>query len=977
MKNLKNLKNLCELGVEKTLQELNSNVSIGLTTSEAYLRLKKYGSNELVEPLRSLGEILWEQVSATLVIVLIVSAVITPIFGDYREALGIIAMIILICCLGFTQEYRAQKAILTLKKLSIPNVKTLRDGYIQQISARDLVPGDIIHLDTEDIVPADCQLIESQDLRVEESAISGICAGTSQIVDKYAHQDICKTEGSRDNLGLAEGASIIYKNSVVIYGQAKAIVTQTGMNTEFGRVMIRNATKPKLTPLQLRLNQLGRTLTIAVLAIVGLILILGLIRGEDPKLMLLTAITLVVAALPEGLPAVVTITLALGASSLLKQRTLVRNLGAVETLGCVTVIGSGKTGTLTENRMSVTVLDVAGYRLDLTTYINSCSSTQKTQQPFLLCQPPALSLLLASGALCNDALIEFDQKEPRCFQTIGDPTEAALLMAAAQQGIWKNDLETSLPRLRQVQCHRSQIMTTIHKLPNSSKVPCALEALWRLCREQNTSDIAFSKGQVSSLLDISTHIWVNGRVKPLNELWRKHITNNYKQLIQSGLRVTGVAFKPLVSSEEWEDVENLIFIGLVGMNDPARPQVRDAVVSCQRAGIRPVMITGDHPLTARTIAKEVNITTNNRVITGAQISNLSSHKFIHALESVSVYAQTSPADKLAIVESLQRNGHVVAMTGDGINDAPTLRIADIGIAMGIRGTDAAKEAADIVLLDDNFASIVAAIKQGRVIYDNIRKFIKYLLSSNIGELLVMLIAPFVGMPLPLLPLQILWINLVTDGLPAFALSWEPAEHNIMNRPPFPNNENIFSRGLGKDIVWIGLLLGAVSLGIGYLYFSTGATNWQTMLFTVLTLSQMGNALAIRSETDSLFKIGLSSNKPLLIAVALTFVMQLAVVYVPLFEQVFSTKPLSAIDLILCLGLSSVVFWTIELKKLYNRHQQHNPQSSAARYQQVKTDNSLVTPHRRVLAKRIKQRRRVNTPHSEYITASKYQSQSQK
>ncbi|RUT05748.1 hypothetical protein DSM106972_037550 [Dulcicalothrix desertica PCC 7102] len=658
------MSNLCELDVTQILQKLHSNAFDGLTTSEANLRLKKYGNNEQVEQLRSIKQIFWEQISATLVIVLILSAVITPIFGDYKEAVGIIAMIVLICCLGFTQEYRAQKAIITLKKLSVPDVKVLRDGYIQKISALHLVPGDIIYLETEDIVPADCQVLESQNFRVEESA------------------DVIYT-------------SSIYKSSVVICGQAKAIVTETGVNTKFGCIT-NHTTATSPTSLQLRLEKLGRILTIVVFSVVGIILAFGLLRGEDPKLMFLTAITLVVAALPEGLPAAIAIALALGARSLLKRRILVRNLSCVETLGFVTIIGSGKTG----------------------------------------------------------------------------------------------------------------------------------------------------------------------------------------------------------------------------MNNSARPEVRSAVVNCKRAGIRPIMITPEHPLRAIHIAKEVNINTKARVVTGSQFNDLLKNKSTYRLKKVSVYASVSPTEKLAIVESLKRRRHVVAITGNGIDDIPTFHTADIGIAMGLRGTDVVKEAADIVLLDDNFASIVAAVKQGRVIYDNIRKFIKYLLSSNIGELLVMLIAPFLGMPLPLLPMQILWINLATDGLPALALSLEPPERNIMNRSPYPHDENIFSRGMGKDILWIGLLLGTVSLATGYIYFKSGAANWQTMLLTVLTLSQMGNALATRAERESLFKIGLFSNKPLLMAVALTLFMQLVIIYVPEFARIFSTTPLSATDLIVCLGLSSIVFWSTELKKCF-------------------------------------------------------------
>ncbi len=404
----------------------------------------------------------------------------------------------------------------------------------------------------------------------------------------------------------------------------------------------------------------------------------------------------------------------------------------------------------------------------------------------------------------------------------------------------------------------------------------------------------------------------------------------------------GTAFRPLRSPDEWEDVEQeLIFIGMVGMNDPARPEVRDAVLTCKRAGIRPVMITGDHPLTAKYIATEVNIATDNRILTSDELSQLPTEELLYILDDISVYARVSPEHKFEIVQTLQRRGHIVAMTGDGVNDAPALKGADIGVAMGIRGTDVAKEAADMVLLDDNFATLVAAVKEGRVIYDNIRKFIKYLLSSNVGELWVMLLAPFLGMPLPLLPLQILWINLTTDGLPALALGVEPAERDTMNRLPYPPNENIFGRGMGRDIIWIGILMGMVSLGTGFCYWKIGNSNWQTMLFTTLTLAQMGNALAIRSERDSLFKIGLLSNKPMLGAVTLTLVLQIAVVYVPFFQKLFSTIPLSAVDLVICLAVSSIVFWAVELEKwLLRRSKPHTklhlvPETDDGNYAQAR------------------------------------------
>ncbi len=914
------MSNWYKLDVQEVLQRLGSDASFGLSTSEASRRQQQHGCNELIEQgLRTPLQILWEQVTATLVVILIVAAIASGFLGDYKDAVGIIAIVVLIAVLGFSQEYQAQKAIATLKKLSLPDVKVLRDGRWQEISARDLVPGDIIQLDAEDIVPADCRIIESVGLRIQETILTGVSEPTDKEPQTLSQPD----------LQLSDRHNIVYMGTVVTYGQGQAIVTETGMKTEMGRVAsMVQALEPEPTPLQKRLDELGRGLAIASLALVVVILVLGMLRGEDWKIMLLTAITLVVAALPEGLPAVVTIALALGARQMLKRRALIRNLPAVETLGSVSVICSGKTGTLTENRMTVTVLDVAGQRIDLTTRMRACIGEKNQDRPFLLCQPPAISLLLAAGTLCNNALLEPDTEEPRYLRTVGDPTEGALVMAAAQQGLWKADLEYLIPRVGEVDYDsRRQRMSTIHKFPTiPSRIPCALETIWHWSEKiGGMSYIVFTKGTVNSLLDICSHIWINGQARPLTEIWHRHLSVTCSQLTKNGLRVMGAAFRPLQSADQWEDVEQeLIFIGMVGMNDPARPEVRDAVLTCKRAGIRPVMITGDHPLTARFIAREVGITTDNQTITSEDLSQFSVEELRCTLNDTSVYARVSSEHKFDLVQTLQQQGHIVAMTGDGINDAPALKGANIGVAMGIRGTDVAKEAADMVLLDDNFATLVAAVKEGRVIYDNIRKFIKYLLSSNVGELWVMLLAPFLGMPLPLLPLQILWINLTTDGLPALALGVEPAERDTMNRPPYPPNENIFSRGMGRDIIWIGILMGCISLAMGFFYWKTGSPAWQTILFTTLTLSQMGNALAVRSERDSLFTIGLMSNKALLGSVALTLGLQIAVLYVPFFQKLFNTIPLSALDLVICLAVSSLVFWCVELEKwLLRRSNDHS------------------------------------------------------
>jgi Ca2+-transporting ATPase len=902
-----------QLEVEDVLQRLGSDASYGLTAAEVARRLKEWGYNELNnQGIKGSWRILWEQLTDTLVLILLISAVISGFLGDYKDATGILAIVLLIALLGFSQEYRAEKAIVALKKLSSPTAKVRRCGSVQEMSARYLVPGDIIFLEAGDLVPADCRLLQCLGLRVQEAALTG----ESQPVNK----DPEALSGA--DLMLGERHNTLYMGTAVTYGRGEAVVAATGLGTELGKIsaMVR-AVEVEPTPLQKRLHQLVRVLAIASIALVALILVLGLLRGENVQLMFLTAITLVVAALPEGLPAVVTIALALGAQKMLKRRALIRKLPAVEALGSVTAICSGKTGTLTENRLTVTILDVAGHRLDLTAGLRGyCPLPGMAEgQPLLLSQPPALSLLLAGGTLCSDAQLEPSPDEPRCFQAVGDPAEGAVVMAAAREGLWKAELEQSLPRLAQVPFdNRRQRMTTAHRFPNPHALPVALETVWHWSRAVGGLDyITFTKGKVGSLLEVSSQVWVDGGAKKLDGNWQKRISASYHQLAQKGLRVVGVAFRllPAYPSGGWEDWErDLTFIGLVGMTDPARPEARAAIETCKAAGIRPIMITGDHPLTAWHLARELDIAIDHHLLTGEELKHLSDEELASAVATVSVYARVSPQDKFRIVQALQKQGHLVAMTGDGINDAPALKAADIGVAMGIGGTDVAKEAADMVLLDDNFATIVAAVKEGRVIYDNIRKFIKYLLSSNVGELWVMLLAPFLGMPLPLLPLQILWINLTTDGLPALALGVEPAERGIMSRPPYPPNENIFARGMGCFILWIGLLMGLVSLATGYWYWRAGNLGWQTMLFTVLTLSQMGNALAIRSERDSLFRLGLFSNKPLLGSVILTLGLQLAVIYVPFLQELFTTTALGVGDLAVSLALSALVFWAVELEK---------------------------------------------------------------
>lgn len=910
-----------QLPVAEVIHRSASHAESGLDPAEAANRLEKYGPNELVErgginP----WKILLEQLTEVMVIILMIAAVLSAFLGDLKDAVAILAIVILNAFLGFRQEYQAEKAMAALKKLAVPTVRVRRGGHVQEISARELVPGDVVLLEAGNLVPADGRVLESINLRVQEAALTG----ESEPVSKESEE---MTEGE---IPLAERRNMVYMGTVVSYGRGHAMVTATGMKTQLGSIAeLMQSAGQESTPLQKRLSQLGKGLAIAAFALVGVVFVLGLLRGEDPKELFLTSISIAVAAVPEGLPAVVTIALALGARRMLNRKALIRKLPAVETLGSVTVICSDKTGTLTENRMSVTVLDIAGHRIDLTEenqrenlfwHSSPCQVTEPSkQQTNILCESPALALLLAGGALCNDAILECEEEDPERYHVVGDPTEGALVIAAARMGLAKETLETILPRLaEQPFDSERKRMSTIHRVPPGKEgLPEALSGIWGWSGWQGDFPyLVITKGAMDGLLEISNQVWSDDRAEPLSPGWRRRIEEANTRLAQSGMRVLGVAVRPLEtlpgSQENLE--EDLIFIGLVGMIDPARPEVKDAVRICQQAGIRPIMITGDHPLTARYIAQELGISQSGKVLTGQDLDRLSDQELEAAAPEVSVYARVSPEHKLKIVQALQDRGQIAAMTGDGVNDAPALRKADIGVAMGITGTDVSKEAADMVLLDDNFATIVAAVEEGRVIYDNIRKFVKYVISSNAAEIWVMLFAPFLGMPLALLPLQILWINLVTDGLPGLALSFEPPERNTMQRPPYPPGESIFARGVGRDIIWVGVLMGILSLLVGFWYWRMGNPAWQTMVFTTLVFSEMGFVMAVRSGRESLFSIGLFSNRTLLGAVVLTILLQLVVVYIPIFQDLFRTQPLPLVDLGIAFGLSLVLFAAVELQK---------------------------------------------------------------
>ncbi|MCA9924747.1 MAG: cation-translocating P-type ATPase, partial [Anaerolineales bacterium] len=780
--------------------------------------------------------------------------------------------------------------------------------------------GDIVFLEAGNLVPADGRLVESVNLKVEEAALTGESEPVDKKVDRLTQRDL--TLGDRLNM--------VFMGTVVTYGRGTAVITETGMKTELGNIAeLIQSVEQGQTPLQRRLEELGKQLAWAALGIILIVIVLGFfIRDPNTpimdtiELLLLTGISMAVAAIPEGLAAVVTITLALGSQRMLKRNALIRKLPAVETLGSVTVICSDKTGTLTENRMTVTVLDIAGDSQRIEAIMDEKGTIIEHDAPELDPQfapeDRALSLLVKAGALCNDAVLETGPRGTE--RAIGDPTEGALVMAAAKLGFDKGDLDSRWPRVGEIPfTSERKRMTTIHRVDIDRD---KTTAPWR-----DAPYVAFSKGAVDSLLDVTNHVWVGDDLVPLDAEMRERIEQANATLAQQGQRVLGVAFRALYSPDFTDETAvetDEVFVGLVAMIDPPRVEVKDAVARAQTAGIRSMMITGDHPLTAQHIAKDLLITDNDKNLTGYELAKMSVADLKQDVETVSVYARVSPEHKLNIVTALQEKGHIVAMTGDGVNDAPALKKAEIGVAMGITGTDVSKEAADMVLLDDNFATIVAAVEEGRTIFDNIRKFIKYTLSSNTGELIVMLLSPFLGMPLALVPLQILWINLVTDGLPGLALAVEESERGIMKRPPFHPKESIFSRGMGKRILWIGFLMGIVSLGVGYIYWLRDPNGpWQTMVFTTLTLAQMGNALAIRSNIDSIFYIGLFSNKLMLAAVLITFVLQLALIYIPFLQNFFSTEALMLQDLLLALIASSVVFVVVEIEKWVRRQRGEN------------------------------------------------------
>ncbi len=882
------------LPVDETLRQLETDVETGLAETEAQDRLAEHGPNRLLSRgSPSPWALLLDQFKEAMVLVLMAAAAVSYLVGDLKDTLVVLAIVVLNAALGFSQEYRAERAMEGLRQFAVPHVRCLRDGKVREIEATLMVPGDIFFLEAGGAVPADGRLVEAVNLKVEEATLTG----ESIPVDKTT--DPVETEAV-----VADRHNIVHLGTSVTFGRAKAVAVKTGMRTELGRVaQMLDSVQSQETVLQRRMNRLGKRLALMALALVGIIFLLGVLRGFGVTEMLLTAITLAVAAVPEGLPAVVTIALALGARRMVERKALIRRLPAVETLGSVTTICSDKTGTLTENRMKATTLQAGRSRIDVSE--TDVTTVEENAQR---------DLLLVAGALCNDATRrEGAEGGPG---VLGDPTEVALAMAAGRWKLDQEELRSLLPRVGEVPFSSDRKrMSTVHQVRP--------EARRRFAFLPPEPYAVFCKGAVERVLAICTETWEGHSAKTLDENQTRFFRECEDQLAGSGQRVLGVAFRGLENLPEpsaMEGVEEgMRLVGLVGISDPARPEAKTAIEMARSAGIRVMMITGDHQKTAQAIAQAVALQrSGDGAVDGRQLLGLSPAQFEESVAKVSVFARVTPEQKLRIVEALQRQGEIVAVTGDGVNDAPALKRAEIGVAMGVSGTDVAKEAADAVLLDDNFATIVAAIEEGRTIYDNIRKFVRYLLATNLGEICAMLAGLLGGLPVPLLPLQILWINLITDGLPALALGVEPAEPDIMKRPPHPPGESLFSRGLWQHVLWVGLMMGALVYWVQWSSISTGAEAWQTMVFTTLALAQMAHVLAIRSERRSLFQQGLFSNKWMVAAVSSTVLLQLAVVYVPFLQRMFDTRALSPRQLLLTAGVASLVFVAVELEKMIRR-----------------------------------------------------------
>ena len=846
------------LDIDKIFSLMGSSPT-GLSPHLVEQKQAECGPNELEEKKKKPAWVIFmNQFKDFMILVLIAAAVISGVVGEMADAIIILVIVILNAVFGFVQEYRAEKAMEALKKMASPQTTVLRNGHTQVIPSAELVPGDIVMLEAGNTVPADMRFIEVAGLRMVEASLTG----ESVPVDKTKEviNDVDIPLGDRFNMG--------YKGTQVTNGRAKGIVVTTGMNTEMGSIARMLQEKESTTPLQKRMAEFGKQLSYLILLICAVLFGVGLLRGEEPIRMLLVSISLAVAAIPEALPALITIALARGAKRLVKKNVLIRKLPAVETLGSVTYICSDKTGTLTQNKMTVVEVKPVGTTLKM---------------------DDSIPVLEVAMVLNNDV----QRKEDDVL--IGDPTEIAVVdnIINKYSAETYHKLRTEFARVAEIPFDSDRkCMTTIHKYGDGY--------------------IVFSKGAVESITEVLQD-------KKHNE----KIIAEAEEMAANGIRVLAYGYRLLDAIPQPFDytiVEaDLHFAGNVGMIDPPREEIKDAITECRTAGIHPVMITGDHKETAAAIARQIGIIrANELVVTGTELKQMSSEEFDEKVEKIAVYARVSPEQKLNIVKALQRKAHFVAMTGDGVNDAPSLKKANIGIAMGITGTDVSKEASHMILLDDNFATIIKAVREGRRIYDNIRKFVKYIMTCNGAEIWTIFLAPLLGLPIPLLPIHILWINLVTDGLPGLALSGEKAEKNIMQRPPRRTDESLFSEGIGTHIIWVGIFMAFITLGTQAWAIKNESAHWQTMVFTVLSLAQLAHVFAIRSDYEFIYKKGLFSNPGLLFAVLFTFLLQLGVIYLPFANTIFKTQPLSLTELLICIGAGLLIFFAEEFEKLIKK-----------------------------------------------------------
>ena len=890
--------------IQKVADALGTNLTGGLAPGEAATRLSRHGPNELVErPRPGFWKLLLGQFDNFVVIILIVAALLSVLLGEYVEAVAIMLIVVLNAVLGVIQESKAEEALAALKKMAAPEAHVLRGGHRIMVPARELVPGDIVFLEAGNYVPSDLRLTESVNLKIDEASLTG----ESVPVDKVAQAKLA------EDIPLGDSINCAFMSTTVTYGRGMGIVTSTGMQTQIGHIaeMIQSY-EEESTPLQLRLDQLGRWLGWGALAVCGIVFIEGIIQATNLSVifsqgfgaylgeaqqeiidLFIVAVSLAIAAVPEGLPAVVTICLALGMREMVQRHALIRRLPAVETLGSANVICSDKTGTLTQNEMMAVRIYVANLRLDIS------GEGYSPEGQFDHYGEPAdprdnreMMRLLTGGLLASDARLEpLDAPDEggRQHRMVGDPTEGAFVVAAAKAGLWREDVETTYPRLAEVPFDSNRKrMSTIHRRKGQAPE-----------QQDGPEYVAYVKGAPDVLLPLCDAILEDGADVPLTDARRNHIDSIIRDLGQDGLRVLAVGYRYLDAIPDQptaDEIErNLVLIGLVAMTDPARPEVAPAIAMARNAGIRTVMITGDYPDTARAIADEIGLLRpEGGVVSGTELSAMSDDDLDDRIEDIDIFARVSPEHKVRIVEALKSRDYVVAMTGDGVNDAPALKRASIGVAMGIMGTDVSKQTADMVLTDDNYASIVSAVEQGRVIYSNIRKFVYFLLSCNVAEIMVIFVATMIEGRSPLTALQLLWLNLLTDGLPALALGLEKGDPDIMEQPPRPVREPIINRLMLVGIVIQTIAITAVVLAAYYTGLRWDPANVmlaQTMAFVTLSASELVRAYTARSERVSIFRLGVFSNKYMQYAVVLSITLLLAVVYIPFFQPIFRTMPL--------------------------------------------------------------------------------------